>query len=196
MIPVWPAAASLDNNPLALTGMRLPGFLLPVCLPVACHWGEAQWGVTVLCHDGCLSSNVFQHPNQHVHMTSVCWFSVLHMDVIYSYFSAYGLNNRNDFRHWNKRHACKGFSCSFITASPSKLGVFADLDWKSVLAVPVCTRVGMLWAHAFEISKLKVLQQFYDYRSASGLITASISSNHSIRTACRKATGLASIVIL
>lgn len=107
------------------------------------HGGEAEWGDSVLCDDGCPFNNLLLHHNEHIHMTSVCWFSVLaYVRQLYSYFpsSAAELNNMKDLRQWIKRRVMLELFLFIYHCMKSWMpcwGVLVDLDWMSVLAVSV-----------------------------------------------------------
>lgn len=108
------------------------------------HGGEAERGDSVLCDDGCPFTNLLLHPNEHIHMTSVCWFSVLaYVCQLYSYFpsSAVELNNMKDLRQWIKRRVMLELFLFIYHCMKSWMpcwGVLVDLDWMSVLAVSAC----------------------------------------------------------
>lgn len=163
------------------------------------HGGEAEWGDSVLCDDGCPFNNLLLHHNEHIHMTSVCWFSVLaYVRQLYSYFpsSAAELNNMKDLRQWIKRRVMLELFLFIYHCMKSWMpcwGVLVDLDWMSVLAVSVRVYVcNSVCARTLVSMNYSKYQHFSDFRCVSSLITAGISSHRTIKTANKTVTDFTS----
>ena len=114
-------------------------------------------GDSALCDDGCPSTNLLLHPNEHIRMTSVRRVSVLAcVCQLYSYFlsSVDELNNPKVLGQGIKQRVMLGLFLFIYHCMKSWTpcwGVLVDLDCDSAVCVSVCVYIRVY------IAKLKVL---------------------------------------
>lgn len=112
--------------------------------------GEAQWGDSVLCDDGCPFTTLLLHHNEHIHMTTVCWFSVLSVLAhTFFFFSPLPWLSWIIRRTWDGESGAGlswSFSCSFISVwkvGCHAAGALLDLVW--MCSLWLCAWVCNLW---------------------------------------------------
>lgn len=143
------------------------------------HVGEAHWGDNALCDDGCPSTNLLLHSNEHIRMTSECRFSVLaYVCQLYCNVlsSMAGLNNPKDLREWIKQWVMQGLFLFIYHCMKCWMpcwGVLVDLDWMLVLAVCVCLCIlwvgVLLYLWSFQTQSINTFLIQSCYRNFTGL---------------------------
>lgn len=183
MTLVLTAAASLDNTtPGYQLASNSHGLFHTVCITVMYH-RHTEVTLCSVMMEACPPAFSSILISIFIWQWYVDFLSCICMQLCYFPSSVDGLNNTKDLRQWKKWCVMRGLFLLIYHCIPNIIGVIEDLDCMSV-----CTNVCMLWVCAFEISKLTILLW-----SQSILITASICSNHSIKTVCKNVIDRTSI---